>query len=124
MTAPGAGGMSLVGGVVDETAAARRVDVVHPRGERVRCAACGAPIVLVRIRPNAPVPGSRRRIPLDAEFDPATSPVVASHALAPGRRDCRPITADDPIAPHELPALTHFATCAARRRPTTGDDEA
>lgn len=103
---------------------AAAADVVHPRGERVRCAACGAPIVLVRVRPNAPVRGRRTRIPLEASFDPTSSPIAASHALAPGRRDCRPITADDPIAPHELPALTHFATCAARRRPTTGDDEA
>lgn len=98
------------------------VDVVRPRGERLRCAACGEPIVLVRVRPNAPVRGRRTRIPLEPTFDPAASPVVASHALAPGRRDCRPITADDPIAPHELPALTHFATCPARRRPSTGDD--
>lgn len=110
--------------VVDEPHPAADADVVHPRGERVRCAACGAPIVLVRIRPNAPVRGRRTRIPLEASFDPTSSPIAASHALAPGRRDCRPITADDPIAPHELPALTHFATCAARRRPTTGDDEA
>ncbi|WP_087507900.1 hypothetical protein [Cellulomonas iranensis] len=115
-------GAPLTDIAVDETAAARRADVVHPRGERVRCAACGASIVLVRIRPNAPVRGRRTRIPLEASFDPATSPVVASHALAPGRRDCRPITADDPIAPHELPALTHFATCPARRRTTIPEE--
>lgn len=100
----------------DETPA----DAVRPNGEFHACRDCGALIVLVRIRPNAPVRGRRTRIPLEPTFSPTASGIEASHALDAGRWGCRPITADDPIAPHEHPALTHFATCPARQRLATG----
>lgn len=86
---------------------------------RTRCRACGAPIDLVLCIPELPVKGERRRhVPIDPTYDPGTATVPASHALSTGRTTCRVITADRPIAPHEFPALTHFATCpaAARRR--------
>lgn len=97
-------------------------DVVRPNGEFQACRDCGALIVLVRIRPNAPVRGRRTRIPLERAYSPTASPVEPSHALDAGRWGCRPITAADPIAPHEYPALTHFATCPSRRRAVPGDD--
>lgn len=84
------------------------------------CESCGARIALVLVVPEHPRKSSKKRsyIPLDVEYDDALSPVAPSHALSTGRTTCRPLTADHPIAPHEHPALTHFATCPARQRPT------
>lgn len=87
-----------------------------PLGHQVRCRDCGTDIVLVQIIPavlSQSMP--RRRIPLEVTFDDERPPVAASHALTAGRRQCRPITAADPIAPGEVPALTHFAVCPARQ---------
>lgn len=81
----------------------------------VRCSACGAPVRLVLVIPEIPRRGAtRRRIPLDADYDPATAGLPASHALSLSRSTCRPITRDHPLLPHENPAMTHFATCPAR----------
>ncbi|MCR6647773.1 MAG: hypothetical protein NVV70_06390 [Cellulomonas sp.] len=84
------------------------------------CESCGARIALVLVVPEHPRKSSKKRsyIPLDVEYDDALSPVAPSHALSTGRTTCRPLTADHPIAPHEHPALTHFATCPARQGPT------
>lgn len=83
-----------------------------------RCEDCGAPIALVLVIPETPRKGaSRRHIPLDLEYDAARSSTPPSHALSLSRRTCRPITRDHPLLPHEDPALTHFASCPARRSP-------
>ena len=85
---------------------------------RVRCEDCGRPVVLVLVIPERPRKGAtRRHIPLEPTFDPTTSPTPASHALSLSGRTCRPITRDHPLLDHENPALTHFATCPARRSP-------
>jgi hypothetical protein len=79
------------------------------------CDSCGHEIALVMVVPEHPRKGRTRSfIPLDTEFDPAVSAFAASHALSAGRTTCRPLTADHPLAPHEHPALTHFASCPAR----------
>lgn len=56
---------------------------------------------------------TRSYIPLDMSFDPDGG-VPASHAMNIGRTRCRPLTVEHPIEDHEVPALTHFATCPAR----------
>ncbi|NCT90229.1 hypothetical protein GXB85_04575 [Cellulomonas sp. APG4] len=77
-------------------------------------AGCGQEIQLVVIIPTRLVPGTeRKRIPLDLTFDPADG-LPPSHAMNFGRTRCRPITPDHPIEDHEVPAITHFATCPAR----------
>ena len=60
---------------------------------------------------------TRQYVPLDLVFDPA-GPIPPSHALSAGRTVCHPITADFPVEGHETPALTHFATCPARKTKT------
>ncbi|MGN8245262.1 hypothetical protein ACTHAM_002381 [Cellulomonas soli] len=85
---------------------------------RTTCDFCGAPIELVLVVPDQPRKGTtRKHVPLDLDFDTASSATPPSHALSAGRTTCRPITADRPLEHHEHPALTHFATCPARQRP-------
>jgi len=79
------------------------------------CELCGAPVSLVLVIPEHQRKSrTRSYIPLDVDYVAALSPVAPSHALSTGRTTCRPLTVDNPIAPHEHPALTHFATCPAR----------
>lgn len=88
------------------------------KGQRSRCAACGAEVVLVLVIPEIPSRSGRRRIPLDpAPYDPATAVQRPSHALPIAGTTCRPITTDHPLMPHERPAMTHFATCPSRHTP-------
>lgn len=80
------------------------------------CEHCGrdirmALVIPSRIDPTVP----RKHIPLDVEYDPATSPLRPSHGLSLSRTVCHPITEATPLQDHEIPALTHFATCPARR---------
>lgn len=83
-----------------------------------RCPACGAAVVLVLVIPTRLRRGATRsRIPLDVGYSPETSGLAPSHALSLSGTTCRPITADHPLLEHENPALTHYATCAARRPP-------
>ncbi len=84
---------------------------------RTSCLSCGAELVLVLVIPENPRRGERRRIPLDVAYDPTTSALPPSHALALSGTTCRPITTDHPLLAHENPALTHFATCPSRRTP-------
>jgi hypothetical protein len=73
---------------------------------------------MVLVIPETPRRGAtRRRIPLALTYDPDTAALPPSHALSLSRSTCRPITRDHPLLPHENPALTHFATCPARRPP-------
>jgi hypothetical protein len=82
----------------------------------VRCEDCGADVELVLVIPETPRRGAtRKQIPLDLDYDVARSDTPPSHALSLSRRTCRPITRDHPLLDHENPALTHFATCPARR---------
>lgn len=84
-----------------------------------RCELCGRPIVLVMVIPTRLRAGRPRSyIPLERTFDPA-GPYAPSHALSAGRTTCHPITTDHPLEQHEHPALTHFAVCPARSRPST-----
>ncbi|UJP39355.1 hypothetical protein [Cellulomonas palmilytica] len=84
------------------------------------CDECGARIALVLVVPEHPRKSKKRSyIPLDLDYNDALSPVPPSHALSTGRTTCRPLTVDHPIAPHEFPALTHFATCPARQSPVS-----
>lgn len=81
---------------------------------KTTCRECGAPIVLVLVIPTRLVRGRARRfVPLDPAFDPAAG-LSPSHAVSPGWTTCRPVGADESLAPHEHPALTHFATCPNR----------
>ncbi|AEI11849.1 hypothetical protein [Cellulomonas gilvus] len=80
------------------------------------CERCWQPIALVLVVPEHPRKGAtRKHIPLDPGFDPATSRIAPSHALSAGRTTCRPLTTEHPLAPHEHAALTHFATCPVSR---------
>lgn len=83
-----------------------------------RCSLCGADVVLVLVIPARIRRGAKRtRIPLDAGYSPATTGLAPSHAVALAGDTCRPVTPDHPVLEHENPALTHFATCPARRSP-------
>lgn len=87
----------------------------HVDTDGVQRPGCGAPIVLVLVVPEHPKPGSKRRhIPLDATYDPACG-LPPSHAVSTGGTTCRPLAPGDTPAPHEDPAITHFATCPHRR---------
>lgn len=77
---------------------------------------CGAQIVLVLVIPEQPRKGEKRKqIPLDPTYDPECG-IPPSHAVSTGWTTCRPLDRGDTPAPHEDPALTHFATCPHRRR--------
>lgn len=86
---------------------------VEPNG---RCDDCGAPVRFVLVIPKNLVAGThRRRMPIDPDYDPATSTIRPSHAMNFAHTQARVATADEPPLEHEVPALTHFATCRARR---------
>lgn len=85
----------------------------------MRCDRCGARIRMVMVIPtvlNRRKP--RSYIPLERDYDAAKSPIPPSHAMNLARTVCHPITPDWPLEAHEVPALTHFAVCAAGRRST------
>jgi hypothetical protein len=84
-----------------------------------RCRSCGARVVVVPVLRSAPVDDRLRDMLLVPAYDPAASPIPPSHALARDRAVCHPITAGWPLAPGEIPALTHFAICPARSRTKT-----
>ncbi len=52
---------------------------------------------------------------MDPDYDPATSEIRPSHAMNFARTAARACTRGEPPAEHEVPGLTHFATCTARR---------
>lgn len=83
---------------------------------------CGAPIVLVRLHDlERPVPGDQRSwIPLEPDWDPDTSSVPPSHATNLSRPPtvARVLRRGEEPWPTERPALTHFAVCPLRTRPT------
>jgi len=84
------------------------------RRHKTKCDRCGASIELVLVVPAIPKRDTvRSYVPLDPEL-PADLQVAPSHALSAGRTWCHQITDDNPLAPHEHPAITHFATCPAR----------
>lgn len=85
-----------------------------------RCNDCGARIRLVMVIPaRIDRKKPRRYIPLERDYDPRKSPIPPSHGMNLARTVCHPITADHPLEDHEIPALTHFAVCAAGRRSRT-----
>ena len=87
------------------------------------CRECGTPVQLLVVIPTHIQAGTtRKRIPLDLTYDPATATVPPSHAMSPGRTTCHPITPDFPLEGHETPALTHFATCPARPPASTATE--
>lgn len=88
----------------------------HQVVDGVQYPGCGADIVLVLVVPEHPRKGAERKhIPLDATYDPACG-IPPSHAITSRSwLTCRPLDRGDTPAPHEDPALTHFATCPHRR---------
>lgn len=83
-----------------------------------RCPLCGADVVLVLVIPEQLRRGAKRvHVPLDVGYTPYETGIAPSHAVSISGITCRPITTDHPLLIHENPALTHFATCPARRSP-------
>lgn len=73
-------------------------------------------VIPTRIRPGQ----ERSWMPLDLVLPADVAP---SHALSLSRTWCHPITDSWPIEGHEIPALTHFATCPARPSHPGGPDD-
>jgi len=84
-----------------------------------RCRGCGAAVVVVPVLRSTQVYEYLRDMLLVPGYDPARSSIRPSHALTRDRAVCHPITAGWPLAPGEIPALTHFAICPARSRTKT-----
>jgi hypothetical protein len=92
---------------------------VNPNGE---CRDCGARVRFVRVIPTQLRKGTQRAwIPMDLTVPADIAP---SHALNFARTRARPVTSDTPPEDHEVPALTHFATCPTRRKDPTDATQA